>query len=672
MISKIERIHELNARLNQYRDEYYNQNAPSVSDEVYDRLFDELASLESETGCIMSNSPTQTVGYKTVGKLGRVLNLIPMLSLDKKKQVRDLVSFIGGREVMLMLKLDGLTVKLEYRNGELIRASTRGDGHIGEDISHNIPTFKNVPMKIPYKGDLVITGEAFIYQHDFEELKNKLTDSTGKPYRNARNMASGAARCLNAEKCAQRRLSFIPFKVLEGLDETPYLRARKSAKLSELEIFGFSHCDSFIYESSELLVLSDNDVRVKELENKIEWLKSVADEKGIPIDGIVVTYDDIEYSNNCGQTGHHYKDGFAFKFEDDLFETVLREVEWNPTRFGEISPVAIFNPVEIDGCMVSRATLHNLTFIEELRLNFGDRILVSKRNMIIPQVEENLDLETGLMDYPSACPCCGMATEIKTGSNGTTKTLICPNEECSAKDYRRFIHFVSKKAMDIEGLSEAALTRFMENGWLETYADIYHLEKYRDEIIQMDGFGEKSYDRLWGAIEKSRNTTFERFLVGMDIPLIGSTASRILSAQFGGDIDALVEAVDDYFLFTELDGFGITLNDNIHKWFRTPGNKEILNLMKKEVTFTMNSNQTSNTNSPFAGKTVVVTGALENFSRDEANSKLISLGAKAGSSVSKNTDFVLAGEKAGSKLTKAQALGVRVLSEVEFLEMAGE
>jgi len=669
MSNKIERIHALVSRLNRYRDEYYNRNAPSVSDEVYDRLFDELAALESETGCIMGNSPTQTVGYKTVGKLERVLNLIPMLSLDKTKQVRELLSFIGGREAMFMLKLDGLTVKLEYRQGRLIRASTRGDGHIGEDITHNIPAFGNVPMEIPYKNDLVVTGEAFIYQHDFEELKSKLTDSTGKPYRNARNMASGSVRCLSAEKCAQRRLSFIPFKVLEGLDETPYLRSRKSAKLGELEFFGFSHCDSFVFESADLLALTDG-AQEKAVEEKIEWLKETAGQKGIPIDGIVVTYDDVEYSKSCGQTGHHYKDGIAFKFEDELYETVLREVEWNPARFGEISPVAIFDPVEIDGCTVSRATLHNLTFIEDLRLNAGDRILVSKRNMIIPQVEENLDRETGLMDYPAACPCCGAGTEIIKGSNGTTKTLNCPNEGCGAKDFRRFVHFVSKKAMNVEGLSEAALSRFIDSGWLRTYADIYHLDEHREEIVQMDGFGEKSYDRLWNAIQESRNTTFERFLVGMDIPLIGTTASRILSKEFGGDIDAFVEAVEDGFMFTDFEGFGVTLHDNIHKWFRTPGNTEILNLMKREVSFAMSNNQTSNSGSPFAGKTVVVTGALENFTRDSINSELIRLGAKAGSSVSKNTDYVIAGEKAGSKLAKAQALGVRVLTEAQFLQMA--
>jgi len=486
-------------------------------------------------------------------------------------------------------------------------------------------------------------------------------------------MASGSVRCLSAEKCAQRKLNFIPFNVLEGLDERPYLKAMKSAKLEELRFFGFSGCDSFSYESTELLVLTD-EARAKEVEDKIEWLKETAKEKSIPIDGIVITYDDIEYAKSCGATGHHYKDGIAFKFEDDLYDTVLRTVEWNPTRFGEIAPVAIFDPVEIDGCMVSRATLHNLTFIEDLQLNIGDRILISKRNMIIPQVEDNLDRETGRMDYPSVCPCCGTATEIITGSNGTTKTLHCPNAECGDKDIRRFIHFVSRKAMNIEGLSESALTRFIEKGWLKTYADIYHLDDYREEIIQMDGFGEKSYERMWGAIQNSRSTTFERFLIGMDIPLIGRTASRILSGQFNGDIDAFIKAVDESFLFTDLEGFGITLHDNIHQWFRIPENREILNLMKAEVSFTMNNQtnpETNNTN-PFAGKTVVITGKLVRGTREELQAKLFSLGAKPSGAVSSGTDFLIVGEKAGSKLAKAQSLGVKTLTEAEFEAMLAE
>jgi len=665
MIEKIKQIHELNKQLNQYRDEYYNQNAPSVSDAVYDRLFDELSLLESETGCVMSNSPTQTAGYKTVDGLEKVQHPISLLSLDKAKLVSDVLSFIDGKAVLLMLKLDGLTVKLEYKGGRLIRASTRGDGNEGEDITHNIPTFKNVPLVIPYENDLVISGEAFIHRNDFEMLKEKITDSTGKPYRNARCMASGSVRCHSSEKCSQRMMYFTPFKVLEGLDETPLLKTRKSAKLDKLDYLGFSHCHSFLFESADLLMLT-NDGQTKELENKMDWLKNYADQNNIPIDGLVVTYDDIEYSANCGATGHHYKDGLAFKFEDDLHETVLREIEWNPSRFGEIAPVAIFDTVEIDGCDVSRATLHNLSFIQDLELTVGDRILISKRNMIIPQVEENLDRFRGTFTFPKNCPCCSTNTEVKGCSNGTTLVLICPNENCDAKHIRRFVHFVSQKAMDIDGLSEATLERFIAKGWLHTYADIYHLNEHCNEIIHMNGFGAKSYDRLWMSITASRGVNFEHFLVAMDIPMIGSTASRILSDKFNDDINELETAVKSGFDFTELDGFGQTLRDNIYEWFGKPENSETLFLMKKEVSFPMKNIKTINNNNPFAGKTVVATGKLENYTRDGIQMELISLGAKPGSSVSKNTDYLIVGEKAGSKLDKARSLGVTVLSESEF------
>jgi len=679
MSSKIDRIRELVMQLNQYRDAYYNQNAPIVSDAVYDRLFDELAALETETGCVMSNSPTQTVGYTAVSSLDKTTHTTPLLSLDKTKQVNDLVKFVGDQPALLMLKLDGLTIKLEYESGRLVRASTRGDGIEGEIITHNARAFKNLPLTIPYQERLVITGEAIIKTDDFERMKDILVGSDGKPYKTPRNLAAGSVRLFDPATCAQRNVYFHAFGVLEGLTE-PYpiicggrLPMRdsnsKRDKLDLLKTLGFDVCRKFT-----LNIAGDEigapAVTADLLQSYMVSLKAAAEELHIPIDGMVVTYDDIIFSKRCGQTGHHYKDGLAFKFKDDLYETVLREVEWNPTRFGEIAPVAIFDPVEIDGCSVSRATLHNLSFIWDLDLNIGNRILISKRNMIIPQVEENLDRENDPLDYPVECPCCGAVTEIHTGSNKTTKVLMCPNENCDAKHIRRFVHFASKKAMNIDGLSEGTLEKLIARGWLHTYADIYHLDAHREEIVRMDGLGEKSYERLWKAIRDSRQTDFEHFLVAMDIPLIGTTASRILEKEFNGDVDVFLDAMRLAYNFTELEGFGRTLHDNIYAWFDQPANKDIFNLMKAEVTFTMTNNQTINTGSPFAGKTVVVTGALENFSRDEANSKLISLGAKAGSSVSKNTDFVIAGDKAGSKLTKAQALGVRVLSEAEFLQMA--
>lgn len=666
MTDKIKRIHELVKQLNQYCDEYYNQNAPTVTDEVYNRLFDELSALEAETGCILSNSPTQTVGFKVVSHLGKVPHPIPLLSLDKTKQINDEVSFIDIHPSMLMLKLDGLTVELDYENGVLQQASTRGDGFIGEDITHNIPAFKNVPVTIPYPGRLVIVGEAFIHKHDFEKMKGLLVDSSGKPYRNARNLASGSVRLLDAEECSKRNIYFLPFSVLDGLDEKEEVANSKAAKLDELQTLGFGSCDRMVFHQPPT---------PEELENCISKLKKDAETKGIPIDGMVITFNNIAYSKACGRTGHHYKDGLAFKFEDEMFDTVLNAIEWNPTRFGEIAPVAIFDTVEIDGCEVSRASLHNLTFIKDLELRIGCRILISKRNMIIPHVEDNLDRGSGVEAFPPSCPCCGSQTKIhisQKDKNRPVETLFCENPDCAAKRIRQFVHFVSKKAINIEGLSEAALEKFIDRGWIQSFTDIYHLDRHRDEIIALDGFGERSYDRLWTAIEKSRNTTFEHFLVAMDIPMVGRSASKALGSRFDGDLSKFEAAVQNGFDFTQLEDFGEILNKNIYEWFAKEDNLILWKELEKEMKFeNMNTEKSTNEtpDNPFKGRTIVVTGTLENFTRSSIQAKIESLGAKPGSSVLKNTDYLIAGEKAGSKLSKARDLGVSVISESEFLAM---
>ena len=413
----------------------------------------------------------------------------------------------------------------------------------------------------------------------------------------------------------------------------------------------------------------------------IKVLRDKAAEEDLPIDGLVMTYDSISYSRTCGRTGHHFKDGLAFKFEDELFETRLDHIEWTPTRSGEISPVAVFDTVEIDGCEVSRATLHNLSFIEGLELMPGSRILVSKRNMIIPQVEDNLDRGDFSMEalVPSLCPCCGYQTMIHTtqkridGETKLTKTLFCHNPNCASQNLRKFVHFVGKKAMDIEGLSEATLEQFIARGWLQDFTDIYRLDNHRDEIIRMDGFGERSCQRLWDAIQKSRNTTFERYLIAMDIPMIGNTASAALGRCFDQSLRAFEVAVDSGYDFTQLPDFGETLHNNIHEWFSVEENrilweelKPMVNIEKKESAMSVVQDN------PFVGKTLVVTGKVEPYTRDGINAKIYSLGAKAGSSVSKNTDYLICGENAGSKLVKAQALGVAVLSPAEFFRMIGE
>ena len=414
----------------------------------------------------------------------------------------------------------------------------------------------------------------------------------------------------------------------------------------------------------------------------IRQLKQYAADADIPIDGIVITYNDIALSKSCGRTGHHYKDGLAFKFEDDLFQTKLQVIEWTPGRTGEIAPVAIFEPVEIDGCEVSRASLHNLSFIEDLELTPGCRILVSKRNMIIPHVEENMDRGNFSLDavIPHRCPCCGEPTRIHEtkgrGENGeerSIKTLFCDNAACETRRLKQFVHFVSKKAMNIEGLSEGTLEKLIGRGWIHSYLDIYRLDQHRDEIIRMDGFGEKSWQRLWDAIQQSRNTTFERYVIAMDIPMVGNTASRALCREFHGSLDEFRDAVYGGYDFWRLPDFGETLHNNIQEWFNEEENfciweelQMMMNIQKPVET----DNQTVNQDNRFSGKTIVVTGKVEPYTRDEMNSLITSLGAVAGSSVTRKTDYLVCGEKAGSKLSKARELGIPVLTPEEFFRMA--
>ena len=670
--STIQQMQELVSRLNRYRDEYYNKNAPSVSDEIYDRLFDELVALEETSGCTLAGSPTQTVGYTAVSSLEKTIHETPLLSLDKTKSIPDLLRFIDGRPVMLMLKLDGLTVKLTYEGGRLVEAATRGNGTEGEVITHNAMAFLNLPLQIPYDKRLVVIGEAFIHKRDFEELRGTLLDSTGAPYRNARNLAAGSVRLLDGAACRERRVSFTAFSVLEGFEEEPLSNASKSAKLTRLDDLGFSRCPFLYFE---------NGVTEQELQNGIDRMKAQAEERSIPIDGMVISYDDVAYSKSQGRTGHHYKDGLAFKFEDELFESVLRAVEWTPSRSGEITPVAIFDTVEIDGCEVSRASLHNLTFIEDLELMPGCRVLVSKRNMIIPHIEENLDRGHFDMEklIPARCPCCNeptrfhMTRNTAAGKERIIKTLFCENVNCDMRHLRRFVHFVNKKAMDIDGLSEATLERFIGRGWLHTFMDLYRLDEHQNEIVCMDGFGERSWKRLWDAIESSRNTTFERYLISMDIPMIGNSASRELGRRFDGDLAAFERAVDEGYDFTQLPDFGETLHQNIHEWFRDEENRNLWEELQKMMNIEKRTNNMAEVkDNPFAGLTIVVTGKVEPYTRDGINAKIMEYGAKPGSSVSKNTDYLICGENAGSKLDKARALGVPVLSPSEFFRMAGE
>ena len=659
-----ERLFELIKLMNQYRHEYYNLNAPTVSDEVYDRLFDELVGLQTKTCIYMANSPTMAPGYPPVSKLEKVNHPIPLLSLDKCKAVADLISFQQQKQLMLMLKLNGLTVKLVYENNELVEVSTRGDGDVGENITHNVCSIVGIPILINHKERLVVTGEAFISTSDFEELKATKLDSTGKPYKNGCNLAAGSVRQLDPEECKTRRVRFQAFNVLEGFDDIPV----KSKKLGMLPALGFDVCKFFV---------TNRPLNSQQMEDGINRLQEYAKQNDIPIDGIVVTYNDVAYSKSCGRTGHHYKDGIAFKFEDDLFETRLRAIEWTPSRFGPIAPVAVLDPVIIEGCEVTHASLHNVSFIESKELAVGCRVLISKRNMIIPQIEENLDRGGYVASQviSAVCPCCKQPTIVRESEpdkdGKIVKVLYCDNEDCDSRKLKKFVHFASKKAMNIEDLAEGTLEKLIGCGFLHSVTDIYRLENYRNQIVSLDGFGEKTWQKLWNAIQRSRNTTFERFLISMDIPMIGNDASRTLATAFGSDLGAFMDAVCCQYDFSQLPNFGETLHSNIYDWFASEENfclwyelLDMLTIQKPVATASVDAG------SPFANMTIVVTGKVEPYTRDEVHAMIESLGAKPGSSVSSKTDYLICGDKAGSKLDKTRSLGVKVITPTEFFSMA--
>ena len=671
--------------LNRHRHLYYNEATPEISDSEYDTKFDELAVLEAKTGLILSNSPTQSVGYEVVSKLPKVEHTIALLSLAKTKETSNLVSFVSKNPCMLMIKIDGLTCKLEYEGGKLIRASTRGDGKVGEDVTHNVSALKNVPLYIPAKERVVITGEIYISNEDFETMKDSAVGSDGNPYKNARNLASGSIRLFDSAICSRRNLRFCAFNVIEGAKHIGSTDTNsKTSNLEALVAIGFQSCPRLSLGTDSEILRLDFDSSM----GSISELKAYANKCGIPIDGLVASYDDVAYSKSLGTTRKDYRDGLAFKFEDGSVETVLREVEWSVSRSGELAPVAVFDTVELDGTDVSRATLHNIDFISNLNLQIGDRIMVSKRNMIIPHIEENLDKDSHPSDsfaalLPLYCPSCGTVLsscsiidirnaayrDVEAEPNGN---LNCHNDSCPERKRKQLVHYVSKKAMDISGLGEETLAALMEAGHLTCVEDLYELGKHRSAICNIDGFGEASYNKLINAIADSRNTTMEKFIISMDIPELGRHASAILCKAFMYDLEKITDAANSSYDFRVLEDFGDTLNGNIHSWFNVPSNGERWNYISSLLTFDTPAEPAEiNTGNPFFGKTVVATGSFESFTRDSINEAIIALGAKAGSGVSKNTDFLVAGEKAGGKKKKAEDLGVRILTEAEFMEMAG-
>lgn len=650
LMDKVKRIKELVEQLNEYRDAYYNEARSDVSDAEYDRLFDVLSELENETGVVYTNSPTQSVGYEVKSELEKVEHSHPMLSLDKTKSVDDLVKFAGDKDCILSLKMDGLTCLLTYENGELVQAETRGDGEIGELITHNARVFDNIPLSIDYKGHFEIEGEAIITYDDFNKINEFLPED--KKYKNPRNLASGSVRQLDSKIAAQRHIKFIAWKVPTDIASSSFIN-----RLLYASNLGF--------DTVPLLPIRGN-CNAEFINIVVEQLRKRANEKSFPIDGLVATYNDITYGESLGTTGHHPKHSIAFKFAEDSAETVLREIEWSMGKTGSLTPVAIFDSVDLAGTSVSRASLHNISIMKELNVSIGSTVTVVKKNEIIPQIIY-CDANAVDVDIPTTCPVCSGETQIVKEND--SEVLMCTNPHCKGKLLGRVSHFVSKKGMDISGLSEETIKKFVELGWITEITDVYNLEKHYDRLSTMSGFGRKSVDKLRKSIENSKTVRLDKFITSLSIPGIGTSQSKELSKVFGTWNEFRDASVGCY-NFTQLDGFGDVLNNNIHSWFEDMSN--IADYLASLMTFESEDN--SKTNNSLNGKSFVVTGKVYKFkNRDEVKEAIEKFGGKVTGSVTKSTFALINNdiESNSSKNKKAKELGVQIINEDQLIEMLG-
>ena len=649
----INRMRELIEQLRAADVAYYRDDNPTMTDRDYDRLTDELKALETSTGLILSGSPTQTVSGEILEELMPVRHSKPMLSADKTKSVDDLIRFAGEHAVMVSWKMDGLTLVLRYGQGKLQQAITRGrEGIIGEDVTHTVRTFLNVPLTVPTTEPFEVRGEGVISWANFEKINLSLEE----PYSHPRNLAAGSVRKLDPRESAKRHLEFFAFDLVSR-------NLERHSKLSQQQ---FLESNGFAVVPYVFLDVHGDAEAIRETIDSFDPKKYA-----YPVDGIIMEYDDIEYGTSLGATGHHENRLIALKWEDELHETECTGLDIATTRTGMVSLTATFKPVEIDGAMVSRAYVHNYDIFKNLALGIGDKLMVYQANMIIPQIAENLT-KSGSIGVPQKCPCCGSQLWIHTSSGGT-KQLYCENPTCAAKLVRKFTHFCEKTRMNIEGLSETTLQKFIGHGWIRNFGDLYDLEKHREEIITTEGFGVKSFERLQASIEKSRHCTLAKFIAGLGIPMVGRHAGRDLDRYFHGSWEEFESAINSSFDFTRLPDFGVTMHNNIYTWYADKNEAKLWRPLLTKIEFVKeNTAMNINTTNPFAGKTVVATGKLQNYTRDGIQMKLLSLGAKPASSVSKNTDYLIVCEKAGSKLTKAQQLGVPTLTEQEFEDMIAE
>ncbi len=649
MEDKKKRMRELVELLNRARRAYEQENTEIMSNYEYDQLYDELQGLEQELGTTLASSPTINVGYEVLSELPKERHERPMLSLDKTKDVGRLKEFLGDQKAVISWKLDGLTIVLTYRNGELEKAVTRGNGEVGEVITSNARVFQNIPLRIPFTGELVLRGEAVIGYKDFEKINEEIEDVDAR-YKNPRNLCSGSVRQLNNEITAQRNVRFYAFTLVraEGAD----FRNSRLYQMEWLREQGFD-------------VVEHHPVTRETVEDEVKWFSEHIEANDVPSDGLVLVYDDIAYGEALGTTAKFPRDSFAFKWADEIKETTLLEIEWSPSRTGLINPVAVFEPVELEGTTVSRASVHNISIMEELELGVGDRIQVYKANMIIPQIAENLT-RSGVRDIPETCPVCGGATRISMENE--TKTLCCTNPKCQAKHIKSFALFVSRDAMNIEGLSEATLEKFVMNGFIKDFTDIFHLDRHEEEIKAMDGFGEKSYLKLQAGVRNARVTTLPRLVYSLGIPNIGSANAKMICRALGNDPERVMNATAEE--LSEISGVGEVIAGTYVQYFADEEHREIFRRLLSEVEIPKEEEPEGGQD--LSGVNFVITGSVEHFAnRGEVKEEIERRGGKVTGSVTSKTNYLINNDvnSTSSKNRKARELGIPIISEEEFLKM---
>ena len=659
-MDKRKRIEELVELLNQAGKAYYQEGKEIISNLEYDKAYDELVRLEEETGIVLSASPTQNVGYSVATALPKEEHASPMLSLDKTKSVETLQSFLGEQKGILSWKLDGLTVVMTYEKGELVKAVTRGNGRIGEIVTENAKRFRNLPLRIPFKGRLVLRGEALIRYSDFAKINEEIPEE-GAKYKNPRNLCSGSVRQLDPKITWERRVYFFPF-TLVSVEEGEDGSSRESGELPD---FHNSHEAEFEFlEQQGFQVVGRRAVSKEELPEAVSDFSEQVKKNDFPSDGLVLLMDDISHGKSLGTTAKFPRNALAFKWEDEEEKTILREVEWSPSRTGLINPVAIFDPVELEGTVVGRASLHNISYLEDLKLGIGDEITVYKANMIIPQIGENLT-KSGQLPIPEHCPACHEETKIVQDKEA--KMLYCENPHCPAKRIKQFALFVSRDALNIEGLSEMTLEKFIGKGFIQELPDLFSLEEHKEEIIAMEGFGQKSYDKLIENAEKARETSLARLLYGLGIGGIGASNARVLSEAFHDDAEELSRA--ELSEVVSIKGIGPILGESIVRYFKE---EENCRLFRKLLSILHLHKEERAENAFLSGKVFVITGSLVHFqNRKELEEEIRKAGASTASSVSKNTSYLINNDKnsTSSKNKKAQELGIPILSEEDFLRL---